>query len=74
MNHYPQSFTAPWRGTDAHIDVDRLTHKDEWVGTQLAFRLTPDGSLQQFIETGHGTPLNAAARVKRNRKQGANRP
>lgn len=77
-----------WRCTAAHIDVDRLARKDEWVGTQLVFHLAPDGqgqtrldfahlglvpalecydlcsngwrhflgSLQQFVETGHGTP------------------
>jgi len=78
-----------WLCTGAHIDVDYLTHKDEWVGTQIIFRLTPEGkeharldfehfglvptfecydlccngwryflnSLQQFAETGHGTPF-----------------
>jgi len=77
-----------WLCTGAHIDVNHLTHKDEWVSTQIVFRLTPDGnghtrlvfehlglvpafecydlcsdgwryflnSLQQFVETGHGTP------------------
>ncbi|MDD2768552.1 MAG: SRPBCC domain-containing protein [Methylococcus sp.] len=82
-----------WFCTGAHIAVDQLAHKDEWVGTQLVFRLTPDGeertrvdfehvglvpafqcydlcsigwrhylnSLQQFVETGRGTPHELAA-------------
>lgn len=77
-----------WCCTGAHIAVDQLAQKDEWVGTHLVFRLTPDGeertrldfehvglvpafqcydlcsngwrhylnSLQQFVETGRGTP------------------
>ena len=42
-----------WRCTGAHIDVDRLTHKDEWVGTQLAFRLTPDGNGHTRLDFEH---------------------
>lgn len=42
-----------WRCTDAHIDVDRLIHKDEWVGTQLAFRLTPDGQGHTRLDFEH---------------------
>lgn len=30
-----------WTCTAAHIAVDRLTDKGEWVGTRLVFRLTP---------------------------------
>lgn len=78
-----------WLCTDAHIA--QLTHKDEWVGTQLVFHLTPAekeehtrldfehiglvpafecyelcsngwryflGSLQQFVESGRGTPYD----------------
>jgi uncharacterized protein YndB with AHSA1/START domain len=82
-----------WLCTGAHIAAARLTHKDEWVGTQLVFRLTPHGeagtrldfehrglvpafechdlcsdgwrhylrSLQQFVDTGRGTPHELAA-------------
>ena len=82
-----------WLCTGAHIAAAQLTHDDEWVGTQLAFRLTPEGewgtrldfehrglvpalecyglctdgwrhylgSLQQFVETGRGTPSERAA-------------
>lgn len=82
-----------WRCTGAHIAIPQFTRKDEWVGTQLVFRLTPDGegrtrlefehvglvptfecfslcndgwrhyldSLQQFAETGQGTPYELAA-------------
>jgi uncharacterized protein YndB with AHSA1/START domain len=77
-----------WLCTLAHINHPSLTRKDEWVGTEIVFRLTPDGqgntsvdfehvglipsfecydlcnngwqyfinSLQQFVETGKGTP------------------
>ncbi len=77
-----------WRCTGAHIAAAEISRKDEWVGTELVFRLTPDGegrtrldfehiglvpafecydlcsngwqyflrSLQQFVETGRGTP------------------
>ncbi|MBV8657523.1 MAG: SRPBCC domain-containing protein [Burkholderiales bacterium] len=30
-----------WRCTVAHIGVEGLARKDEWVGTQVIFRLTP---------------------------------
>lgn len=30
-----------WRCTGAHIAAAELAKKDEWVGTQLVFRLTP---------------------------------
>ncbi|HEY6985887.1 MAG TPA: SRPBCC domain-containing protein [Rhodanobacteraceae bacterium] len=77
-----------WLCTRAFIAIDTLARKDEWVGTEIVFRLTPtvDGktrvdfehiglepalecydrcnsgwnyflaSLQQFVETGRGTP------------------
>lgn len=32
-----------WLCTDAHISIPQFTRKDEWVGTQLVFHLTPDG-------------------------------
>ena len=82
-----------WLCTGAHIAAGQLTRRDEWVGTQLVFRLTPqanggtrldfehiglvpafecydlcsDGwryfmnSLRLFVETGCGTPWQAAA-------------
>ena len=77
-----------WRCVAAHIAVAHFKRSDEWVGTQLVFRLSPLdthrtqldfehiglepsldcydlcsngwqhclGSLQQYVETGHGTP------------------
>ena len=77
-----------WHCTRAHIAVGELSRRDEWVGTDIVFRLTPAGegrtrvdfehmglvpaldcyglcsngwryfmsSLQQFVETGCGTP------------------
>lgn len=82
-----------WECTTAHIDMAQFRRKDEWVGTQIVFRLSPLesgrtrldfehvglvpafecwdvcadgwrhylGSLQQFIETGRGTPYEPAA-------------
>jgi uncharacterized protein YndB with AHSA1/START domain len=80
-----------WLCSGAHINLDWLTRKDEWVGTQIAFHLTAEGdgntrldfehiglvpsfecydlcdngwryflnSLQQFAETGAGTPYES---------------
>ena len=85
--------TIHWLCTGAHIAAADLKHKEEWVGTQLVFRLRPDGeggtrldfehrglvpalecyrlcsngwrhylgSLQQFVDTGRGTPYELAA-------------
>ena len=41
-----------WRCTVAHIAIDAFTRHDEWVGTELAFRLTPtaDGGTQLDFE------------------------
>jgi uncharacterized protein YndB with AHSA1/START domain len=82
-----------WLCTAAHIDIGHFTRRDEWVGTQLVFRLTPIGagrtqldfehiglvpsfecydlcksgwqhflaSLQQYAQTGQGTPYERAA-------------
>jgi uncharacterized protein YndB with AHSA1/START domain len=32
-----------WLCTQAHIDAPQLTRRDEWVGTEMVFRLTPQG-------------------------------
>lgn len=82
-----------WTCTEAHIDFAEFTRKDEWVGTEIIFRLSPHGdgrtrldfehiglvpafecwevcsagwrhflgSLQQYIETGRGSPFEPAA-------------
>lgn len=82
-----------WRCTAAAIVTAGLARQDEWVGTRIVFRLTPEGacrtrlefshigltpalecydlcrggwqyflaSLQQYLETGRGTPHEAAA-------------
>ena len=82
-----------WLCTGAHIAAADLKHKEEWVGTQIVFRLRPHGegatrldfehrglvpalecyrlcsngwrhylgSLQQFVDTGRGTPHELAA-------------
>ncbi|WP_255991739.1 SRPBCC family protein [Chitinolyticbacter albus] len=44
-----------WLCTVAHIDVNRFQHKDEWVGTQLVFHLTPSvegGTRLEFEHVG----------------------
>ena len=33
-----------WNCVGAHIDVDRFSRKDEWVGTQIVFSLAPHGT------------------------------
>lgn len=35
------SRAVAWDCIGAHIDVDRVARKDEWVGTQLVFSLAP---------------------------------
>ena len=82
-----------WHGTAAHIAMPQLSRKDEWVGTDIVFRLQALasgqtrldfehigllpalecyemcrqgwqhylGSLQQYAETGRGTPYEAAS-------------
>lgn len=42
-----------WLCTLAHIDVDQLTHNDEWVGTQMVFHLTPDGKGSTRLDFEH---------------------
>ena len=42
-----------WLCTVAHIDVDRFTRKDEWVGTQLAFHLSPHGDGHTRLDFEH---------------------
>ncbi|GGY61878.1 activator of HSP90 ATPase [Cellvibrio zantedeschiae] len=42
-----------WLCTLAHIEHERLTRKDEWVGTQIVFRLTPDGSAHTRVDFDH---------------------
>ena len=32
-----------WQCAEAYIDADFLQHKDEWVGTQIVFKLAPTG-------------------------------
>ena len=82
-----------WHGTEAHIAMPQFKRKDEWVGTDLVFRLQAQGpgqtrldfehigllpelecyelcrqgwqhylgSLQQYAETGRGTPYETAS-------------
>lgn len=42
-----------WRCTGAHIAADRIVQKDEWVGTQLVFRMTNDGDARTRLEFEH---------------------
>ncbi len=42
-----------WLCTDAHIAADRLAQKDEWVGTELVFRLTPAGGARTQLHFEH---------------------
>ena len=42
-----------WLCTAAHINHDSLMRKDEWVGTEIVFRLTPNGQGQTRIDFDH---------------------
>lgn len=42
-----------WRCTGAHIAAGQLRRRDEWVGTELVFRLTPDGLHRTRLDFEH---------------------
>ncbi len=42
-----------WLCTAAHIDVERFTRKDEWVGTQIVFRLCAHGEGKTRLDFEH---------------------
>ena len=42
-----------WLCKVAYIDHSEFTHKDEWVGTEIIFRLTPDGKDQTRVDFDH---------------------
>ncbi|MFZ6746245.1 SRPBCC family protein [Undibacterium sp. JH2W] len=42
-----------WLCVEAHIAVDRLVRKDEWLGTHLVFRLTQDGAGRTRLDFEH---------------------
>ncbi|OIQ82963.1 hypothetical protein GALL_352390 [mine drainage metagenome] len=42
-----------WLCVGAHIAASRLTHKDEWVGTQIVFRLTPQDNAHTRLDFEH---------------------
>jgi uncharacterized protein YndB with AHSA1/START domain len=42
-----------WQCTVAHIAAGQLDSKDEWVGTQLVFRLAPDGEDRTRLDFEH---------------------
>lgn len=42
-----------WLCTGAHIAVGELTHRDEWVGTQLVFHLTPQDNGRTRLDFEH---------------------
>lgn len=42
-----------WLCTAAHIDVDHFTRKDEWVGTQIVFHLSPQGDGHTRLDFEH---------------------
>src|SRR3954468_20152618 len=41
-----------WRCTRAHIDAQGMA-QDEWVGTELVFRLMPDGAGRTQLDFDH---------------------
>ena len=42
-----------WFCTGALIAAERLMHTDEWVGTQLVFRLAPEGDGRTRLNFEH---------------------
>lgn len=42
-----------WTCTGAHIAVPGLERRDEWIGTEIAFRLTPDGDRRTRLAVEH---------------------
>jgi uncharacterized protein YndB with AHSA1/START domain len=42
-----------WLCTAAHIAAGQLTHRDEWFGTQMIFRLTPQGNERTRLDFEH---------------------
>jgi uncharacterized protein YndB with AHSA1/START domain len=42
-----------WTCTGAHIATGDLTRRDEWVGTQVVFRLLPDAQGHTLLEFEH---------------------
>jgi uncharacterized protein YndB with AHSA1/START domain len=42
-----------WLCTEAHIAVGRLARRDEWVGTQLVFCMTPHGDGHTRLDFEH---------------------
>ncbi|TJZ73147.1 SRPBCC family protein [Chitiniphilus eburneus] len=44
IEHLESEREVRWLCTVAHLDFGHATRRDEWVGTQLVFRLAPDGA------------------------------
>ena len=42
-----------WLCTEAHIACADLARRDEWVGTRLVFRLTPEGEGETRLDFEH---------------------
>lgn len=42
-----------WRCTSAHIAKEELTQKDEWVGTEIVFRLAPQADGRTRLDFEH---------------------
>ena len=42
-----------WHCLEAYIDVDRLQQKDEWVGTHIIFRLSPQAGGKTRLDFEH---------------------
>lgn len=45
--------TVRWRCVAAHIDAAQLQRRDEWVGTELLFELSPQGAGQTRLDFSH---------------------
>ncbi|HEV7491877.1 MAG TPA: SRPBCC domain-containing protein, partial [Rhodanobacteraceae bacterium] len=53
IEHLEPSREVRWYCTRAHIAVGNLTRSDEWVGTEIVFRLMPDGEGRTRVHFEH---------------------
>ncbi len=56
VTEFNENEKLTWKVTKAFIDIEELTKKDEWVGTEISWRIAPTeqgkGSKIDFIHKG----------------------
>lgn len=53
VEHLEKNREVRWRCTAAHIAAAALSQKDEWVGTQIVFRLADAGPARTRVDFEH---------------------